>query len=988
MKKKGKVLVVGLFLLWAAVLSAQPSAWTPYRLDDVRLSEGSRFYEMQEQHRQYLRSLDAERLVNNVMRAGGMATTAENYGGWQHNHGNGFGNYLSGCSMMVAATGDDVLRQRVEWLVDVIESCQRKEGLDGWFHFSRSKGYYNQLMAARGNGCYPQNNGEDFYTNSDMAGMVFYQLHRIFYGLRDAWRYAHVEKARTVFVRCMEWACKWTDLIGSDAAMQMALEAEHGGMAELFFDAYELTGDERFKRVGQRWIRTLNFRDRLARGDDCLTGHHANVYDPQYMGLLRCYELTGDERDGSAARFVWECVAQRHTLPMGGHGRWERYGQPGRHLDELASTSAETCCTNNLLRFSQRLFTLFGETRYMDFYERALYNHILASKDPDNNTTGGGFCYYQSLLPGMSRRYMDDNSFYCCWETGLENHSKYGEAVFLKNADGDVLVNLFIPSVLTDSETGLRLRLEGDYPRENRIRVVIERKGAFTGRLLMRKPAWMHDFDHVFDGPWHDGDVVEVTLPLQLRCETSEQPDIASVFYGPLLLCPDLGGSGGDYTGNPWQQTLTKTPEDFPTMEVPMTRLDEGMERMGDDLRWKTSSNTSGGRLFLPFYDANHLRTSVYQRFTSREDSLRTCRYVADRINVGFDTGHSFSGRSTVGSIYNRHYLQVRPGNSISYTMRLSPEADMKHYVALQYDGWETDTVGCSEVYVDDVLIGRTGPCERAGQFTFPRQFFAVPLEMTRGKDAVRVKIKQKQRGMNFFGIELLTERYLQEMCPESYTRYGKAAEVIHLEAEEAQPHSDNRTFDGLSSAGAYVSRLTGYLQWNSLYIPTPGYYDLRIVYRGSTSLTYKVWMNDNVVAEPRLTVSDESWTETRVPLHLDEGFNTLRLAPRSVRSPLDIDYVELIPANGSGVNATLSERWGKESPDISFSATSASGIVTFEADEAGQIAIYDLAGCPQAYLDYPKQRSCDMASQPRGFYVARFFSKSDGRSCSLVISL
>ena len=146
--------------------------------------------------------------------------------------------------------------------------------------------------------------------------------------------------------------------------------------------------------------------------------------------------------------------------------------------------------------------------------------------------------------------------------------------------------------------------------------------------------------------------------------------------------------------------------------------------------------------------------------------------------------------------------------------------------------------------------------------------------------------------------------------------------------------------------------------------------------------------MNDNVVAEPRLAAEDERWTETRVPLHLDEGFNTLRLAPRSVRSPLDIDYVELIPANGSGVNATLSERWGKESPDISFSATSASGIVTFEADEAGQIAIYDLAGCPQAYLDYPKQRSCDMASQPRGFYVARFFSKSDGRSCSLVISL
>ncbi len=985
--------------LWQPVRVVEKK-WKACCLSDVRLTDGSYFKQMQDLHRNYLLSLDPERLLNNVMRAGGIATSATNYGGWQHNNGNGFGNYMSGCSMMYAATGDETLRDRVAWMIDIIERCQREENLGGWFHFSRSKAFYNQLMAAKGEDCTPVNNGEDFYNNSDMAGMVFYQLHRIYYGIRDAYYYAHIDKALDVFLKCMEWACTWTDNISSDASMQMALETEHGGMAELFMDAYALSGEEKFLRAGQRWTHTLNFRDRLCRGDNVLMSRHANVNDPKFIALLRGYELTGDERDSLAARNVWDYVVDWHVSPMGGHGRWERYGQPGRLLDELANTSVETCCTNNMLRFTKAMFSLYGDTRYMDFYERALYNHILASKDPNNTSVGGGFCYFQSLLPGMHRQYMDDSSFYCCWETALENHSKYGEAIYFRN-DNDLLVNLFIPSKLTCADNGMCITMTGDYPTDQRVTLTFDAVGSFTGKIYFRVPQWMHGDIVVahngsqiaanvsqgllcVEGPWADGDEVALDLPLVLRCEPSEEPDVASIFFGPVLLCPNMGASTDDYTGNPWQQSTSLAPRDFPNIDGSMSDPSQWLTRRSQ----RQLTFRGGGYLFQPFYKCNHQTTSIYQRFVSADEVQRARVYIPDRINISGDTGHDYSGSSTTGVIYNRNYIEVAAGQSISYTMQLSPEGDVQHYLMLQHDGWQTDLVGNYSVYIDDVLIGESGPCERMQQFTFPHAYYNIPQDITQGKSSVRVTLQQGDRPMRYFDIALVTERYIDEMCPESLWQLHQGF-PLRLEAEAAQPHGDNRTFDGTSSAGAYVAAPTTYLLYRDLYIPVAGDYQLEICHRGSRMARYAIIVNGEQQTVI-LPASSDAWSTTQTTLHFEAGFNTIRLSPVTTSNLPDIDYFELSRiGDDTAIRGVATAADGVLPRLTVHTLTDGSGVqCSVSGCERGILRLYNANGAECAMLRYPESDTFTTTQLPEGVYVVCLTSYTGQLLASCKISI
>lgn len=981
--------------------------WTNFALSEVRLLDGSYFKQMQDIHLDYLLSLDPERLLNNVLRAGDIPTSAGNYGGWQHDSGNGFSNYMAGCAMMYASTGDARLMERIKWMIDQIADCQERENLDGFFYFGRAKGAasYNMLMAATDNDVYPTNNGEDFYTNSAMAGMAFYQLHRIFYGIRDVYYYTRYEKAKTVFIKCMEWTCKWTDRISSDAKLQMALEAEHGGMTELLVDAYALTGNKRFLENAERWIHSLNFRDKVAQGEDVLTSRHANVYDPKYMGLIRDYEFTGNELNRDAALNVWDIVVNHHVLSMGGHGRWERYGEPGKLLDQLANTSTETCCTNNMLRFSEALFSVFGNIKYLDFYEKALYNHILASKDPDNHSVGGGFCYYQSLMPGQCRKYMDDNSFYCCWETGLENHSKYGEAIYFHN-DADILVNLYIPSTLSYKEKGFSMKMEGNYPTENVIKLSVTENRDFTGGIRFRCPQWM-DASRIqvaVNGQtrnisiesgkfatvrhaWEAGDVVTITLPVELRYEPSEEPNVVSLFYGPLVIVPNLEKvSSGDYISNVWDQqgdTQVDKYPDFPNFNQSKENLSAWIVRKEGTLEF-TAQGVDRTFQFVPFYTAHHMRTSIYQRFVGEEDVTWERDYVTDRIifNVN-ETDHAYGGRSFLEKNYNHYYRRVAKGGGILYTLKLSDVPGTQHWLAVKHQGWETEEIGDYEVYVDDVLIGKVGACERLKQFTYPTNFFKIPVELTNGKSEIRMKVLQKERAMNYYGFEIVTDKYLKEFYPESKYGYEASLDAMKLEAEAAQPHESNRTFDGLSSAGAYVARLSTYLQFNNVFVHKDGKYELVLCYRGSANLKYNITVND-FLTEVNYPSTNGEWGVHAVEIELKEGFNTIHIAPTSVRTPYDVDYIEIKPTDIVSLDRVLSEEgrpfyvYPNPCSDYAYFKTA--------SDWMGTVSVRDLRGNLFCSFHYPKQNKLDVNRFSDGVYIVSFDNGKDLNTTKMVI--
>lgn len=964
--------------------------WSNFELQQVRLLNGSDFKKMQDKQIEYLLGIDYERLINNVLRAADIPTTAENYGGWQHNGGNGFSNYISGCAMMYASTGDTRLLERVKTMIDLIATSQKKEKLDGYFYIARNKGAYayDALMRANGNLVTLENNGEDFYYNGAMAGMVFYQLHRVYYGIRDAYYYTGYEPAKDVFLKTMQWVCKWTDLIPDDDKFQQTLEVEHGGISELLVDAYALTGDLNFLDKAQRWTHTLNFRDPSADNVDVLKSRHANVYAPKFMGLILDYQFTENQLNLNAAKNVWDILINNHTLPLGGQGRWERFGEGRKLLNQLGNTSAETCGTNNMLRFSKELFCVLGDVKYMDFYERALYNHILASKNPNDNSIGGGYCYYQSLMPGQCRKYMDDHAFYCCWETGMENHSKYGEAIYFKN-DKDILVNLYIPSSLNYENKGFNLEMTGNYPIKDEVLLTVKQNQNFDGDIQFRCPAWMTASDiKVYinnqlknieaksesllslSHEWKTGDQIKLVLPSKLRYESSEDPNVCAVFYGPILLASDLGSASNNVINNVWDQdgdTQLASYPDFPNLIGAKDNLPAWISR--NNANAMNFSATDGSSLnFIPFYQAYERRVSIYQRFVGNEDQNWSKPYVSDEIilKVNEDT-HNPGGRSLYGQNCNRYYKKVNSGNFISYKMKLSPDADAKHWLEVKINGWEKEECGNYDVYVDDVKIGEEGECLKVQQFTFPSKYYEIPKDLAKGKQEVTIRIQQKDTPMYFYGFRLVTDKYFNEYPAKGIVN---SEFPIRIQAESTQPNGTNKVFDGLSSAGAYVSRLNSYLQFNNIFIEKPGDYKLKVCYRSSSNVIYIIQHN-GTKQEVVFANSNGEWAVKEIEMNMDNLFNTIHIAAKTVRGVMDIDYVEVDKSEGIGI-----ETQEQKDSQIYLYPNPASDFICIKslADNLNcKITINDISGNTVKTISYPEERCLGIATIPEGVYFAVF---------------
>jgi uncharacterized protein len=290
-----------------------------------------------------------------------------------------------------------------------------------------------------------------------------YNIHKTFAGLRDAWLVLRHEKARTLLLGMGTW---WLELISKldDAQLQDMLRSEHGGMNEVMADLYAITGDEAYLDAARRCNHRVVL-DPLMQGVDHLTGMHANTQIPKVIGLARIASLSGDVEALHGARFFWETVTTRRSVPFGGNSVREHFHDPDDFESLILDREGpETCNTYNMLRLTERLFTMEPQARYADFYERALYNHILASIHPEIP----GYVYFTPLRPAHYRVYSQpDHSFWCCVGSGMENPGKYGEFIYARAADGGVYVNLFVASELQASEN-LTLRQRTDFPFDTR----------------------------------------------------------------------------------------------------------------------------------------------------------------------------------------------------------------------------------------------------------------------------------------------------------------------------------------------------------------------------------------------------------------------------------------------------------------------------------------------------------------------------------------
>ena len=588
-----------------------------FDLTQVRLLDGP-FKRAQEMDHLLLLSLDPERLLLMFRVTAGLSDWARPLTGWESPgselRGHSLGHYLSACALMYASTGDPALKARTEHIVAELAKCQAA---------MPAQGYHAGYLSA-----FP----ESFFDRVDAQQPVWapwYTMHKIMAGLFDTYLHTGNPQALEVLNRLAGWVKFRVDRLTPEQ-MQGSLKNEHGGMNEVLANLYGITGNPDHLRLAQAFNHHAVL-DPLARGEDRLDGLHANTQFPKIIGAAREYELTGDGTCRDIADFFWREVVRKRSYVIGGNSDDEHFFPIDEFARHLSAVTAETCNTYNMLKLTGHVWSWAPSAESMDYYERGLYNQILASQDPDT----GMVCYFIPTEPGRFKTYSTpEESFWCCFGTGMENHAKYGEMIYAHGADS-LYLNLFIPSELSWPEKGLTLRQTTGFPEEPSSRLTFAVRKPVTLDLKVRQPAWARPgitlrvngepaAGGASDGyvtvrrEWRDGDTVAIGLPMELHTEPLPGvPNIVAFVDGPIVLAGELGAAGLPGGGQEArdQHDFLKLP--VPPMPELVGNLNDLVSHLapvaGAPLAFKTEGlGRPADVTFKPFYQIHHQRYGIY----------------------------------------------------------------------------------------------------------------------------------------------------------------------------------------------------------------------------------------------------------------------------------------------------------------------------------------------------------------------------------------
>ena len=515
----------------------------PFALGDVHLLAGP-FQDAHTWNVAFMKRIDPERLLHTFRLNAGLPSSARPLGGWEapggELRGHFVGHYLSACALAFATTGDVELKRRGEQLVTGLARCQQALGVSGYLS------------------AFPIEEFERLDTNR-IVWAPFYTIHKIMAGLLEMYLQIGSAEALSVLTRKATWVDGWT-AARAPAHMQADLDNEFGGMSETLYELSAATRDVRWISVGDRFIKTRFMNPLIERRDE-LRGLHMNTHVPQVLGAARRYVLTGDPSAGRAATFFWDTVAEARTYVTGGSSNREHWmTAPDRLADEWGQDSQhqECCCSYNMMKLTRALYQVSPQVRYIDYYERNLFNHRLGTIEPLTGRTG----YFLSLAPGAWKTLAtDDDSFWCCTGTAMEDFNKLSDTIYAWDHDG-VFVNLFIASELRWAERGVRLRQFTRFPDEPTTRISIDESARDPWSLRLRIPGWTTRESRVLlnGAPlevgtepgsyldirrvWQRGDLVELRLNMSVRTEAMpDNPYLQAFVVGPLVLAGQFPGN-------------------------------------------------------------------------------------------------------------------------------------------------------------------------------------------------------------------------------------------------------------------------------------------------------------------------------------------------------------------------------------------------------------------------------------------------------------
>ena len=590
-----------------------------FDLQDVRLLP-SRFRENMERDSAWMVSIGTDRLLHSFRTNAGVYAgreggymTVKKLGGWEsldcELRGHTTGHLLSAYGLMYAATGSEVFKLKGDSLVNGLAEVQQALG--------------NGYLSA-----FPEE-----LINRNIRGTSvwapWYTLHKLFSGLIDQYLYADNRQALEVVKRMGDWAYNKLKPLDETTRRRM-IRNEFGGINESFYNLYAITGDERYEWLA-RYFYHNDVIDPLKEQRDDLGTKHTNTFIPKVLAEARNYELNGSEDSRQATDFFWHTMIARHTFAPGCSSQKEHFFDPAQFSKFVNGYTGETCCTYNMLKLSRHLFCWTADPAVADYYERALYNHILGQQDPES----GMVCYFLPLLSGAHKVYSTpENSFWCCVGSGFESHAKYGEAIYYHN-DRGIYVNLFIPSQVTWRKKGLTLVQTTRFPAEETTTLTLHTDRPVHTALYLRYPSWSGKPEVRVNGKkirvrqeagsyiavereWKDGDKVEVRYPMSLRLErTPDNPDKAAVLYGPIVLAGERGTEGME---TPAPFSNPKLYNDYYTYDyhIPAdlkTSLSFDERHPEQSLRRKDGTlefTSPQGDTLRPLYDLHRQRYVVY----------------------------------------------------------------------------------------------------------------------------------------------------------------------------------------------------------------------------------------------------------------------------------------------------------------------------------------------------------------------------------------
>ena len=686
-----KTIITALLIIALCSASFAQGSLQPFNLTQVRLLDGP-FKQAQETDKQYILSLNVDRLLSPYLREAGLKPKAESYGNWENTGLDGHigGHYLSSLALMYASTGDAKVKERLDYMIAELEKCQSKNGGGYLAGIPNGKEIWKQIKAG---------NIASSSFNLNGKWVPLYNIHKIYAGLYDAYAIAGNEQAKQMLIKLTDWCI---DLVSglSDQQVQNLLKSEHGGLNEAFANVYSITGDKKYLHLARRFS-DQTILNPLLKSTDALNGLHANTQIPKVIGFEQIALLDHDKDWAAAAAFFWETVVGNRTVAIGGNSVREHFHPSNNFSSMLESREGpETCNSYNMLKLTKQLFLAAPSNRYLDYYERTLYNHILSSQRPE-----GGFVYFTPMRPGHYRTYSSpQESFWCCVGSGLENHGKYGELIYAHGSK-DVYVNLFISSVLNWEQKGISVTQETVFPNEENTTLKLKLKNRQQFALNLRNPSWIEEGKMVvmvngkkvnaktgangyvaIDRMWSNGDVVKVSLPMHNTTEfMPDGSDWVAFLRGPIVLAAELDGlpqpnltADGSRMGHIASGPL------FPVSEAPLvtgTKPElakklimtdkKGLTFKAEDMVFQPQYKSLK---LVPFYTLAEKRYVVYFPYSSteklperaaairlaEEERTKVEQETVDLVNTGEqqpESDHQFKGeRTESGTHSERHF--------------------------------------------------------------------------------------------------------------------------------------------------------------------------------------------------------------------------------------------------------------------------------------------------------------------------------------------